>query len=171
MSKIITIFIITLALVTLPWVGFKFWEILPIDFRLNSIIIRNIVNIILGVFIGFLFIKQEIKLRILPVLLLFFVASNVIWSYQRFEFNKQDLIKNAINYPKSLPECEKESNYTDLWDYMSNGCHFTTENFILTNIDRVLILTIAILSSRILFLMHTYRKSNKKNQGLIDQEG
>lgn len=154
----------------LPWVGFKLWEILPYDLRLNSRIIRNIVNISIGVLIGIIFIKQNIKLRILPVVLLLFVGANVIWSIQRFESNKQDLIKNAIDYPQGLPECEKESNYADLWDYMANGCHYSTEEFISTIIDRVLVLTIAILLSRILFKALLSSKTKKKNTILIDQE-
>jgi hypothetical protein len=170
MSKTITTVIIFLAAIALPWIGFKLWEVLPYDFRINSRTVRNIVNVFIGVIIGVIFIKQNIKLRVLPFLLLLFVGANVLWSIQRFESNKQDLIHNAVDYPQGIPECEKESNYDDLWDYMTNGCHFSTEEFISTIIDRFLVLTIAILLSRILFNVLLTCKTKKKDIGLIDQD-
>ena len=103
-------------------------------------------------------------------MLLLFIGANVIWSIQRFNHNKLNLITNSVDYPKALPECEKESNYKDLWDYMSNGCHYSTEDFVRTILDRVLFLTIAILVSRVLYKVLCTRKLNKKDYRLIDQE-
>lgn len=159
-----------MILIALPWVGFKLWEILPYDLRLNLRIILNILYVSTGVIVGVMFLKQRIKLRILPILILFFIGAYVLWSIQRFNHNKQDLITNAIDYPQGLPECEKESNYTDLWDYMSYGCHYSTEDFIRTNIDRVLVLTISILLSRILYKVLVSSKTKKEDNSLIDQE-
>lgn len=171
MSKTFSIIILSLSVISIPWIVFNIWEILPYEFKLNTRIIRNIVTICIGVIIGIIFIKQSIKLHVLILMLLLFVGTNVTFSILRFESNKQDLLQSKIDFdPQQLPECEKESNFEDIWDYMSNGCHYSTEEFISTIIDRVLILTITILLSRILFKTFSSSKIKKKDLNLIDQK-
>lgn len=170
MIKTITIGIIVLAIVSLPWIGFILWDVLPYDFRFNSRIIRLIITVVVGIFVGFLFVKQHLGLRVLPIILLLFIGANILWSIQKFNRNKADLISNAIEYPQSLPECEKESNYADLWDYMANGCHYPVEEFIGTLLNRVLGLTLAILLSRITFNYLKTNRSNRKNNRQIRKD-
>ena len=168
MSKTISLVVIFLTILSLPWLTFMLWETLPYEVRLNYRTVKNIFNVSFGLLIGVLFVKQNIKLKTLPILLILLVTSNVIWSIQRFESNKQTLIHNRID-PHNQPDCEKESNYEHIWDYMANGCHYSTQDFISTRLDEVLVLTISILLSRILLISLLSIKSNKKDQSLLDQ--
>ncbi len=160
MTKIGTIIILSIIIISLPWIGFLIWDLFPPYFKINSITLRNVVNVLFGILIGVVIFNKRVKITIIPVLLILFIASDILWSVNRFNSNKHDLSINAIEYPQTLPDCMKETNFESLWHYMSNGCHFTTEEFIGRIVDRILILTIAILLGRI--LINIIRKKNKK---------
>ena len=153
----------------LPWVSFHLWELLPYEIRINSLTFRNIIYVLTGSLMGLLFIKQSLKLLVLPFLLVLFIGSNILWSIQRFNYYRHDMINNTTDYPIGLPECEKESNYLDIWDYMQNGCHYSTEDFFRTILNRVLVLTISILVSRILYILWKSRKRKRKDAQVLDQ--
>ena len=169
MSKVFTIILMTITVLALPWISFNLWEIIPYDYQINSLTFRNIIYVLTGSLMGLLFVKQRLKLRTLPFLLVLFIGSNILWSIQRFNHYRQDMINNAIDYPLGLPECEKESNYEDIWDYMQNGCHYSTEDFFRTILNRVLVLTISILVSRILYILWKSRKRKRKDAQVLDQ--
>jgi hypothetical protein len=169
MKKVVTTIILSISIATIPWIYNVLLNILPIEIgkpHVNFLIF----NAVSGIGIGFVFFKKKTNLLILPILLLLFISSSILWSIHQFNTNKIALQTSTIEYPLRLEECEKESNFENLWDHMINGCHYTIKEFTGNIIDRVLVLTIFILLSRILFRFIQLKKSKQNDPEIIDQE-
>lgn len=169
MRNIITYSIICIGILALPFLAHFIWESLPYSLRMNSLTIRNVVNIAGGGAIGLIYARKKLKVYTLPLLLIFLIGTNIYWQIDRFNETRSDMLSGKIEYPKLLPECEKESNYANLWDYMENGCHYSTEDFLKTLLNRVLIFTTAFLTVRIFHGIITNRKRKVDSPDIIDQ--
>jgi hypothetical protein len=170
MPKLIIKTILIVIAAMLPWLGFGIWELLPYDLKGNSNVVRYIVDGTFGIACGYLIWKHHIKLIILPALFVIFILSSLVWGINRFESNKLDYQMNVYDdLPSSIPACTKESNYANFWDYISNGCHYTTLDLAESYLNQILILTIAILSTRILLKVLRSKEKKKKNPSLLDQ--
>lgn len=169
MSKLGTLIILSALVMLLPWLGFAIWENLPQNFRINSNHLRYVFNALIGLIIGVIIFKKEIKLSIIPILILLFTSSAILWNINRFNSHKRDLESKAIEYPLHIPECEKESNFESFWDYIQNGCHITVDDFVGSLLNKVLILTIAILLSRTISSIIIVKRNKRKDKSIIDQ--
>ncbi len=172
MSKLGIVIILSVVVTSLPWTGSLLWDVLSYNFNvsINSNYVRYVLNAIFGILIGLVLFKQGIKLTVLPIFILLFVTSSILFSINTFNTSKKNLLTHKIEYSRHIQECEKESNYKDLWDYMSNGCHFTTEEFIRNLIYKVLALIIMILLSKTILKAFQLKNTKRKNLSIIDQE-
>lgn len=169
MSKLGPLVILSTVVISLPWIGFAIWENLPLNFRINSNHLRYGFNAIVGLILGPVIFKKQIKLTIVPVLILLFTSSSILWNINRFNSHKKELEKKALEYTLHIPECEKESNFESFWDYIQNGCHIRINDFLGSQLNNVLILTIAILLSRTLSIIILVKRNKRKNNSIIDQ--
>ena len=169
MPKLVTVTFLSLVTISIPWLAFALWENLPQSLGISSKQIHYVFISILGLMIGVVIVKKEIKLTIIPIPILLFTFSTIVWNTNRFNSHKRDLETNAIEYPLHLSECEKESNFENFWDYIQNGCHFTVDDFVGSLLNKVLILTLAILLSKTLLEIVQTKRKKRKDPRVIDQ--
>lgn len=168
-SKFRITVVLSLIVCTLPWLGFTIWNSLPFDFRVNSNDLRYAFYGMMGIIIGGILFKKELKLALIPLLILFFTASNVAWNIDRFNSQKRDLETGKIEYPMHIPDCEKESNFDSFWDYIQHGCHITVDDFVGSLLIKVLIFAITLLIGRTALLLLIGKRKRSMDKHLIDQ--
>lgn len=169
MPKWIVIILLLALSALLPWLAFEIWELFPYDLRINANLVRYITYAGFGIVFGYLIWRQRIKLIILPIIFVAFGVSSLIWSINRFEANKLDYKMGVYDdLPESIPACVKESNYIDFWDYIANGCHYSAADLAGGYLNHLLILTLAILTTRILLIAYRSKRKNH-DTALLDQ--
>ncbi|MDX2360375.1 MAG: hypothetical protein QNK23_06190 [Crocinitomicaceae bacterium] len=170
MRKIGWVVLLSLICISLPWIASVVWENTGNFIGIGPRTLEHIVIALFGIFIGLIIWRNQIKIRVLPLLLLCFIFSSIAFSINRFETNKNEILSHSFDWPEYLPECENESNYDDLWDYMSNGCHYTVADFSRGIFNRTGILLIAVLATRIFARGIRFKRKGKMDHTIIDQE-
>ncbi len=131
---------------TLPWFCHFIWESTTGIFKIRSIFLNLIIHFLIAIFVGILFFRFKFKLTLLIPIILVIISTSLIWNINRFEFHKQQYQNGEIAI-QSEPDCYKEINYKNYWDYINNGCHVTVTDVVLSLIYRILIwsLTLALI--------------------------
>ena len=128
---------------TLPWFCHFIWESTTSLFKVRSIFLNLIIHFIIAIFVGILFFRFKFKLTLLIPIILVIISTSLLWNINRFELHKLQYQKDEIAI-HSEPECYKEINYKNYWDYINNGCHVSVTDLVLSLTYRMLIWSLTI---------------------------
>lgn len=156
--------VILLFVATIPWLSRYLWEhITPSSISSNYV--ELVLNILFAAFTGFIFWKAQLKLNLLVSIVLILIVSNHLWNLNQFNDLKE---MGQMGISPAAPECFKESNYRDYWDYISNGCGLTIDS-VLLNIFYKIIIWLTILPTVFYLFKKTLVKKKKRETKLLDE--